>query len=178
MASVGSVGVDSAGVGSASVDAVAGSGSDGAPGTIMQGDRRKAYRPIPPDRRRAAFEAGLEAYARGDFFEAHELLEPAWMGTSDLAERALYQGVIKLAAGYVHAVRGNPIGLARNLEGARRHLATSGQLDPRLAQAVGIELAELLAAVDDRLASIRTLARAESNPAALLDLAADAPDIR
>jgi len=86
--------------------------------------------------------------------------------------------LIKLAAGYVHAVRGNPIGLARNLEGARRHLATSGQLDPRLAKAVGIELAELLAAVDDRLAAIRTLAPAESNPAALLDLAADAPRIR
>ena len=41
------------------------------------------------------------------------------------AERALYQGLIKLAAGYVHAVRGNPIGLTRNLEGARKHLETS-----------------------------------------------------
>jgi predicted metal-dependent hydrolase len=149
------------------------------PGTVMQGDRRKAYRPIPPDRRRAALEAGLEAYARGNYFEAHELLEPAWMGTSDLAERALYQGLIKVAAGYVHAVRGNPTGLARNLEGARKHLATSEQLDPRWAQGVGIDLAELLAAVDDRLASIRTLAAGvESSPAALLDLAADAPRIR
>lgn len=145
----------------------------------MQGDRRKAYRPIPPDRRRAALEAGLEAYARGDYFEAHDLLEPAWMGTSDLAERALYQGLIKLAAGYVHAVRRNPIGLARNLEGARKHLATSGQLDPRWAQGVGIDLAELLAAIDDRLVAIReAAARPESNPAALLDLAADAPHIR
>ena len=155
------------------------SSSDGEPGTVMQGDRRKAYRPIPPDRRREALEAGLEAYARGDYFEAHELLEPAWMGTSDLAERALYQGLIKLAAGYVHAVRGNPIGLARNLEGARKHLATSGQLDPRLAQGVGIDLAELLTAIDDRLASLRTLAaRVESKAAALLALAADAPRLR
>jgi len=31
-----------------------------------------------------------------------------------LAEKALYQGLIKLAAGYVHAVRGNPIGVTRN----------------------------------------------------------------
>ena len=69
--------------------------------TVTQGDRRKAFRPIPPDRRHAALEAGLSAYERGDYFEAHELLEPAWMGTSDLAERALYQGLIKLAAGYV-----------------------------------------------------------------------------
>jgi uncharacterized protein len=121
----------------------------------MQGDRRKAFRPIPPQARRAALEDGLAAYARGDFFEAHELLEPAWMGTSDLAERALYQGLIKLAAGYVHAVRGNPIGLARNLEGARRHLETSQTLDPTHAQAAGIDLPRLMAEVDLRLAAVR-----------------------
>jgi hypothetical protein len=145
----------------------------------MQSGRRKAYRPIPPDLRRSALEAGLAAYARRDFFEAHELLEPAWMGTSDLAERALYQGLIKLAAGYVHAVRGNPIGLARNLDGAREHLATSVELDPSWGDRVGIDLTALRAAVDDRLASIRALpALVESNPAALLDLATDAPPIR
>ena len=70
--------------------------------------------------RAAALAAGLAAYERGDFFEAHEQLEPAWMGTDDLAERALLQGLIKLAAAYVHDVRGNPAGIARNLEGARR----------------------------------------------------------
>jgi len=134
---------------------------------------------MPPDRRCATLEAGLAAYGQGDFFEAHELLEPAWMGTSDLAERSLYQGLIKLAAGYVHAVRGNPIGLARNLEGARKLLATSERLNPDWACGFGIDLAELLAAVDDRLAAIRTLAaRLESNPAALLDMAAEAPPIR
>ena len=42
------------------------------------------------------------------------------MGTADLAERALLQGLIKVAAAYVHGVRGNPAGIARNLEGARR----------------------------------------------------------
>ena len=40
------------------------------------------------------------------------------MGTDDLAERALLQGLIKLAAAEVHGVRGNPAGVARNLEGA------------------------------------------------------------
>ena len=102
--------------------------------TVMQGDRLKAYRPIPPELRRAALDDGLAAYAHGNFFEAHELLEPAWMGTDDLAERALYQGLIKLAAGYVHAVRGNPIGVERNLRGAKAHLETSLSLDaqPRI----------------------------------------------
>jgi hypothetical protein len=91
------------------------------PDRIRQGDREKAYRPLPLDARRAAFDEGLAAYERGDFFAAHEALEPAWMGSDDLAERALDQGLIKVAAAYVHAVRRNPAGIAKNLAGARRH---------------------------------------------------------
>jgi|tagenome__1003787_1003787.scaffolds.fasta_scaffold20925579_2 predicted metal-dependent hydrolase len=121
---------------------------DPRPGTIRQGDRDKALRPLTLEQRRHAFDAGLAAYARGDFFEAHEELEPAWMGTDDLAERALHQGLIKVAAAYVHAVRGNPPGISRNLEGARRHLA-----DARPAAAAwGVDVDALLAAVDARLA--------------------------
>jgi Domain of unknown function (DUF309) len=147
--------------------------------TIVQGDRRKAYRPIPPDLRREALDAGLAAYARGDFFEAHELLEPAWMGTSELAERALYQGLIKIAAGYVHAVRGNPIGMVRNLEGARRHLASCVELDPSWGPRAGIDVPGLLSEIDLRLASVRVaVAHIASNPGVMLDLVDAAPRIR
>jgi predicted metal-dependent hydrolase len=117
-------------------------------GRIRQGDRYKAYRPLTVTVRREAFEAGLAAYARGDYFEAHEDLEPAWMGSDDLVERALHQGLIKVAAGYVHAVRGNPAGLVKNLEGARRHLTLAGPA----AQAWGVDLPTLLADLDARLA--------------------------
>ena len=118
------------------------------PTRIRQGDRDKAYRPLDRVTRRAAFEEGLAAYARGDFFAAHEALEPAWMGTADLAERALHQGLIKVAAAYVHAVRGNPAGVIKNLAGARRHLAlaTGAGVD------WGVDAAGLLADVDARLA--------------------------
>jgi predicted metal-dependent hydrolase len=121
-----------------------------APGLILQGGRLKAYRPLPRPDREAAFAAFLDAYGRGDFFLAHELLEPAWMGTDDLGERALYQGLIKLAAAFVHDVRGNPTGVTRNLEGAR----------PRLVEArdagvdEGLDLPDLIAAIDDRLARL------------------------
>ena len=84
--------------------------------------RAKAFRPLPAERRIAAVIAGLEAYAAGDYFEAHELMEPAWMGTADVAERDLIQALIKVAAADVHAVRGNPAGVRRNLEGARDRL--------------------------------------------------------
>jgi predicted metal-dependent hydrolase len=120
------------------------------PGTIVQGGRAKAYRPIPAADRATAFAAGLDAYDRGDYFLAHELLEPAWMGTSDLPERELYQGLIKLAAAFVHGVRGNPAGIAKNLLGAREHLleaAASGRDG-------GLDLVDLLAAIDERLAAL------------------------
>ena len=118
------------------------------PGTIRQGDREKAWRPLPIDARRAAFDAGLAAWERGDFFAAHEALEPAWMGAQDLAERALHQGLIKLAAAYVHAARGNPAGISKNLAGASRHLALAGPA----AAAWEVDVAALRAEVGARLA--------------------------
>ena len=128
-------------------DGAAGAADELRPGTILQGGRAKAYRPLPADERAAAYADGLAAYERGDFFEAHEILEPAWMGTADIGERELYQGLIKVAAAYVHAARGNPAGIARNLEGAR----------PRLVSARdegfdgGLDLDDLIDAIDDRL---------------------------
>ncbi|HEX7497708.1 MAG TPA: DUF309 domain-containing protein [Candidatus Limnocylindrales bacterium] len=147
--------------------------------TIMQGDRAKAYRPIPPRMRRAALAAGLHAYGSGEYFEAHELLEPAWMGTSDLAERALYQGLIKLAAGYVHAVRGNPIGFARNLRGARGHLETSLRLNPKVSLDAGIDTAALLAEIDARLVVAATVAEElAAGRGPLIELLPEAPLVR
>ncbi|HSL34379.1 MAG TPA: DUF309 domain-containing protein [Candidatus Limnocylindrales bacterium] len=119
--------------------------------TVMQGGRAKAYRPIPAAARRRALERGIAAYDRGDFFEAHEVLEPAWMGTADIAERELYQGLIKLAAAFVHGVRGNPRGIARNLSGARERLAAAAAASPTAGR---LDLLDLLAAVDERLARL------------------------
>lgn len=148
----------------------------------MQGGRLKAYRPISPDLRRAALEAGLRAYERGDYFEAHELLEPAWMGTSVQSERALYQGLIKVAAGYVHAVRGNPIGFARNLRGARGYLETSLQLDPEIAAEAGIDIPNLLAGIEARLTAVAASAIVADELAAgrrpLIELLPAAPPVR
>ena len=97
--------------------------------------------------RLVALAAGLEAYDRGDAFLAHELLEPAWMGTRDLAERELLQGLIKLAAAFVHAARGNPAGVAKNLRGARERLANTGAASARF----GIDIPVLAVAIDRRL---------------------------
>jgi predicted metal-dependent hydrolase len=121
-------------------------------GTITTRGRAKAYRPLPPAEREQAFRAGVRTYEQGDFFRAHELLEPAWMGTADPGERDLHQGLIKLAAAYVHAVRGNPLGMAKNLTGARQRLgaALAVGCDPR-----GLDLELLLRQIDERLVRLR-----------------------
>jgi hypothetical protein len=115
---------------------------------VRQGDRDKAYRPLPLEARRAALAEGLACWERGDFFACHEALEPAWMGTADLAERGLHQGLIKVAAAYVHAVRGNRQGIAKNLAGARPHLSIATPVGP----AWGVDVPALIAAVDARIA--------------------------
>jgi hypothetical protein len=122
---------------------------------IGRDGRAKAYRPLPETARAAALAAGLRAYEDGDFFEAHELLEPAWMGTDVPADRALLQGLIKLAAAYVHAVRGNPPGIIRNLEGARARLVESDE--DRTAAGLPrpwLDVTSLIAAIDLRLADL------------------------
>jgi hypothetical protein len=120
------------------------------PATIRENGRAKAYRPLPEAARRAAFASGIEAYERGDFFLAHELMEPAWMGASDPAERALHSGLIKVAAAFVHAVRGNAPGVIKNLEGARIRLRNGLAAGP----AFGIDVAAVLAHVDLSLAAV------------------------
>ena len=120
--------------------------------------RAKAYRPLPDADRAAALRAGLAAFGRGDFFEAHELLEPAWMGTNVPAERALLQGLIKVAAAYVHAARGNPVGISRNLQGARLRLveAQEGYRTAGLSDPTWLDIEALVGAIDVRLADLAT----------------------
>ena len=117
--------------------------------TVVQNGRAKAYRPLAAADRRRAYDAALEAYDRGDFFETHELLEPAWMGTDDLGERAFLQGLIKVAAAFVHASRGNPLGVAKNLAGARDRLRTEGA--SAAGALAGVDVGRLLDRIDERL---------------------------
>jgi predicted metal-dependent hydrolase len=118
--------------------------------------RAKAFRPLPLPEREAALARGLDAYARGAFYLAHEELEPAWMAADDPAERELLAGLIKLAAAGVHAARGNPAGVATNLRGSQERLAR--------AQAAGVDagldLPALLRDVDAFLADAATIAPA------------------
>jgi len=133
--------------------------SAGAPNRIVGTDgRAKVYRPLEEPARRAAREAGIRAYEEGRFFEAHELMEPAWMGSPDPAERDLDQGLIKLAAAYVHAERGNALGMRKNLLGAQRRLGAvvqeHGEAGTRAARSAQVDATEALRLVEDALSRL------------------------
>ena len=121
------------------------------PGTVRENGRAKAYRPLPIAARRVALAKALDAFGRGDYFLAHELLEPAWMGSRDPGERALHSGLIKLAAAFVHAVRGNPAGVEKNLTGARDRLDRAA----RAGLALGIDVPAVLEQVDACRAAVQ-----------------------
>ena len=139
--------------------------SDGRGRIIDSDGRAKVYRPLPVDERRTAREAGLAAYAEGRFFEAHELMEPAWMGSAVPAERDLDQGLIKLAAAYVHAGRGNALGMRKNLEGARKRLAAvvrvHGGSGIAAQRDAGVDAVTLLSSVEETLAGLAANDRTE-----------------
>jgi hypothetical protein len=71
------------------------------------------------------------------------------MGTRDVAERELLQGLIKLAAAFVHGARSNPAGVAKNLGGARERLVAGREAGP----ALGVDADAIVEAVDRWLAT-------------------------
>jgi hypothetical protein len=89
------------------------------------------------------------------------------MGTSQPGERDVLQGLIKLSAAFVHAARGNPTGLGKNLRGARDRLATPAAVaaGPEL----GIDVAQLVDRIGERLVVVeRVIASADLTAGAAL----------
>lgn len=81
--------------------------------------------------RSAAFRVGLEAFAQGYYWEAHELLEAVWMCLPPAcAERQLLRGLIQLANGGLKARMGRAAAVARILGLAEAALAEAYLNDP------------------------------------------------
>jgi uncharacterized protein len=52
---------------------------------------------------------GIRLFNEGDFFEAHEAIEPEWHAERRPIRR-LYQGILQIGVGFLHARRGNHAG--------------------------------------------------------------------
>lgn len=98
---------------------------------------------MPPDPHLLEF---VRRFNRGEFFDAHEVLEELWQ-EYDGPDRTAYQGLIQIAVALEHLRRGNRKGARGVLASARRRLA------PHLPEALGVPLETLLreaaCAIDD-----------------------------
>jgi hypothetical protein len=66
--------------------------------------------------------AAIDQFNRRWYFESHETLEDLWMVTP-LPERQLFQGIIQLAAAFVHLVRGEYPGVLKLLDASLEKLS-------------------------------------------------------
>ncbi len=104
----------------------------------------KHIRPAPIDSLLAACEgplpekarAGIRFHNDGAYYQAHELLEEAWMDAAEM-EGYLYRALLQVSVTYLHLSRGN-------LRGARKMALRIHQwLDPLPDQCRGVDVADL-----------------------------------
>jgi predicted metal-dependent hydrolase len=58
---------------------------------------------------------GIELFNRGEFFEAHEVLEDVWRAAS-LDHKKFLQGIVQLAVAFHHRSTGNLVGMRSVME--------------------------------------------------------------
>lgn len=90
---------------------------------------------------------GIEEFNCREFYECHETLEELWR-VYDRPDRECIQGIIQIAVGYYHHLRGNRVGALklfnRGLERIQKFQPTCLGLDTNaLAQAVSDDLQRL-----------------------------------
>jgi predicted metal-dependent hydrolase len=73
--------------------------------------------PVELEARLDEFYDALQQFNDGWYFESHETLEDLWMVTP-LPEREMFQGIIQLAAAFVHYARGERAGVLKLLNAA------------------------------------------------------------
>ena len=91
---------------------------------------------LTPDELRGRLDVFYEAvdqFNRRWYFESHETLEDLWMVTP-LPERQLFQGIIQLAAAFVHYARGEYPGIFKLLDASEEKLR---EFSP---QALGVDI--------------------------------------
>ena len=80
---------------------------------------------------------GIKLFNQGEYYEAHEPLEEAWMKT-DSPERDLYQGILQIGLAYYQITQGNYRGALKMFQRGFRNLSSLGDTQ------MGIDLVQLL----------------------------------
>ncbi len=104
------------------------------------------------DRRPPAYREFIRQFDAGNHWRAHEVLAELWRATAEPERRRFYQGLIQLAAAFIHAERGNMQGVQRPLTKAAENL--SSVRSPYL----GLDVTSLLPAIEAAGREARTVA--------------------
>ncbi len=102
----------------------------------------------------------IKEFNSADFFRCHETLEALWL-KEDYPLRLFYQGILKIAVGFLHLKRRNKRGAVAKL---REGLDTLEPFGPRF---MGVEVGDLRADAEhwlEKLKGARGLVSAESLP--------------
>ena len=117
--------------------------ADQAPANPARG-RTDPLDPIEADR---LFREGVALFNGARYWHAHEKWETLWRGAPD-EERDFYQGLIKIAAGFLHLGRRNRRGARNKLSEGIAHLEPYGPIHE------GIGVSELVGKAKEVLADL------------------------
>jgi len=92
-----------------------------------------------------SLERGIALFNEGRYWEAHEAWEEVWTLDRRGPERSFYKGLIQVAAGCLHYLRGNRRGTLNKWRGGAAYLREV----PPLHQ--GVRVGDLVTAVDAML---------------------------
>lgn len=90
------------------------------------------------------FEKGIHLFNEREFFDCHEVLEDAWNLQSE-PEKQLTQGILQIAVGFYHFLRGNKVGTIKLF---KRGIP---RVKPFEEQACSVELSEFIKVVEEDL---------------------------
>ena len=96
--------------------------------------------PVELEARLREFYEAVEQFNDRYYFESHETLEHLWMVTP-LPDRQFFQGIIQLAAAFVHFARGEYPGILKLLD------AAAGKLGPFAPERFGVDVTTLVAGI-------------------------------
>jgi predicted metal-dependent hydrolase len=111
-----------------------------------------------PGERDPRYRAFFDCFNRGQYFEAHEVLEDLWLPVRGGGEGDFYKGLIQLAGAFVHWQKQRPGPMAALLRLASSNLGRY----PRSCH--GLDLAAVLQGIDDWRCWLERVRSGEAEP--------------
>ena len=104
----------------------------------------------PPDGLDPRYEGFFACFNSGRFFEAHEVLEPLWLGIRGQPDADFHKGLIQLAGAFVHLQKSRPGPAMSLLRLARANLQRYQPVKERLDIVTVLDLIDAWHAAVDR----------------------------